>query len=55
MPILNPSGDSFSPESTEDFAGEANKIKDYQEKGDVATCEEWREYINWRLKRIWES
>ncbi len=52
VPILNPAGDSFSPESSENFVAETKKIQEYQEKEDVLSLESWREYINWRIKKI---
>ncbi len=49
LSIRNPSGDSFSPTSTEDLRSEVMKIQQYQEKGDVASLDTWRNYINWRI------
>lgn len=48
MPLINPNGDSFSAYGTEDFALEMKKIQEYQGKGDVASLEDWREYLAWR-------
>ncbi len=49
IPIKNPKGDSFSIDSTEDFVLEIKKIQEYQQKGDVASLESWREYLEWRI------
>ena len=49
MPLINPNGDSFSVNGTEDFALEMKKIQEYQQKGDVASLEDWKEYLAWRI------
>lgn len=51
-PLQNPRGDSFSVEGTEDFALEIEKIQEYQTKGDVLSCDDWKKYLDWRLTQI---
>jgi len=48
-PLRNPDWNSFAGLDQETIQSEMERIERYQQQGDVASCEIWRDYLQWRL------